>query len=109
MTVKKFRVSFDGLPDMLLHDDNGTPMLRLKVFTRSGYRNLDIHAGEIVRTEDDLVKAQLEQYAPPRVPKLMVRAQGEPEASNQFYEHADHADLRPFEVVANNLTHHIEL
>jgi len=109
MALTKFRISHDGLPKHVLHDHEDGELLRIRITTSYGVRDLALKAGTVIQTEDPLVIAQLTHYAPPRVPKILRKAKGATHSANVMYDHDDHKDLRPFSVVDNDEIHHIEL
>ena len=109
MAIKKYRISLEGVPAQLISQFEDTPVLKLRIPTQFGHKEVILREGEIIRTEDDFVKAALEGYRPPKIPKITRKPKGGALATVKTYNHLDYAEFNPFTVVANNLSHHIEL
>lgn len=109
MAIKKYRISLAGVPAQLISQFEGDSVLKLRIPTQFGHREVMLREGEIIRTEDEFVKTALEGYRPPKIPKITRKSKGDLAAMTLTYNHEDYADFNPFAVVANNLTHHIEL
>ena len=109
MTVCKYRITLANMPSQLITDFEGTPVLKLRLTTQFGRKDVILREGEIIRTEDPLVKAALEGYGPPKMVPIIKKPRGEVLAADAMYNHEDYKDVRPFTKVANNLSHHIEL
>lgn len=109
MAVTKFKISHKKLPQHVLHDHEGEKVLRIRVTTRYGMRELTLKEGTVIQTEDPLVIAQLSRYAPPRVPKFLRTTKGAKKAVNMMYDHGKHKGVEHFSVVDDDVAHHIEL
>lgn len=109
MAIKKYRISLEGVPAQLISQFEGVPVLKLRIRTQFGHKEVMLREGEIIRTEDEFVKTALEGYRPPKIPKITRKPKGDLAATALTYNHTDYTEFNPFTVVANNLSHHIEL
>lgn len=109
MEAKKYRFSLAGLPPQIISKFEGEDVLKLRITTQFGRKDIILHEGEIIRTEDPLVSLQLENYAPPKLPKITRKPKGASVATVMTYEFNDYKDVHPFTVVSNDLPHHLGL
>jgi len=108
MAVSKFKINHADLPSNILKDHEGTLVLHLRLATLTGRREVMVRDGDVIRTEDPFIKAQLANYSAPRIPIKRIPS-GETTAVASHYDHAEYKDKKPFASVAANTTHHIEL
>ncbi len=100
MAMYKYRFHMDDFHPSLHHDVDGGPAAKIKILTTS--RNsvlLTIRDREVVMTEDGLAAKVLEHYLPPKIP--ITHKGGE----HWMYDHALHADKRPFVLVDTDVEH----
>ena len=109
MASRKFRFSLEGLPPQVISRVDGVPVLRLRITTQAGQKDLTIRDGQIVKTEDGIAQLQLERYAPPKLPRITRKLKGALSAVSMTHKFEDYKDVRPFVEVADDSLHDLEL
>ncbi len=109
MAVEKYRVSLDGLPAHLIHQEDDVDVLKLKLHTQGGRKSLSLYEGQVIRTEDPFVKTQLASYRVPKMVPIHVRKKGEANFTRFGHAPDDLKDKVVFVKVANNVVHHTDV
>ena len=109
MSVEKYRVSLEGLPTHLIHQEDEVDVLKLSFHTQGGRKAFSFYEGQVLRTEDPFVKTQLANYRIPKMAALHFRKKGESEFTRFGHAPDDYKSKLVFVKVANNVVHHVDV
>lgn len=108
MELHHFKVYLTGLPDSMLKQRGRKSILHLRIHALGGSVELELSAGDVIRTDDWKVIHALKNY---RVPKINIKykPKGEKKCKHVYHDHKEFKRMKVFKKTKSTDTFHHEI